>query len=95
MHGLTEFKDNGISFDTLAKRMKTSKSKVAKAISFGEKIGILRRNHNFKVVCPFDSKMDALLCLKHNFQGRLKVIDNNLVYIMCNTYSVIGSNRRL
>lgn len=93
MHGLTEFKDNGISFDTLAKRMKTSKSKVTKAISFGEKIGILRRNHNFKVVCPFDSKMDALLCLKHNFQGRLKVIDNNLVYIMCNTYSVIGSKQ--
>lgn len=26
---------------------------------------------------------------EHNFQGRLKVIDNNLVYIMCNTYSII------
>ena len=89
LHGLTEFKDNGISFDTLAKRMKTSKSKIAKAISFGEKMGILRRKHNFKVVTSFSSHKEAINCLNYNFNNRLRVLNNEVVYIMCNTYSII------
>lgn len=89
LYGLTEFKDNGISFETLAKRMKTSKSKIAKAISFGEKMGILRRKHNFKVVTSFPSHKEAINCLNYNFNNRLRVINNEVVYIMCNTYSII------
>lgn len=94
LNGLTEFSDNGISFETLSKRMKTSKSKVASAIELGEKLRLFKRNHNFKVIHSFDSKKDASLCFKHNFQGRLRVIDNNVVYVMCNTYSMLVNHGR-
>lgn len=94
LNGLTEFNDNGISFETLSKRMKTSKSKVAKAIEFGEKCGVLKRNRNFQVIHSFDSKKEAISCLKHNFKGRLKVVDNNVVYVMCNTYSLLVNHGR-
>lgn len=93
VHGLTEFNDNGISFDTLAKRMKTSKSKVAKAIELGEKLGILRRKNNFKVITSFYSHKEAIFCLTHNFTNRLRIINNDIVYILCNTYSIVGSKQ--
>ena len=68
---------------------KFTKDKVAKAISFGEKNGILRRKHNFKVVTSFSSHKEAINCLNYNFNNRLRVINNEVVYIMCNTYSII------
>lgn len=93
LHGLTEFNDNGISFNRLASKAKTSKSKITRAIELGEKVGILKRNNNFELFHSFSSKMEASHCLTHNFNGRLRVIDNNVVCIMCNTYSILGERQ--
>lgn len=90
-HGLTKFEDNGISIDTLAKRMRTSKSKVMNAIKYGQERSFFVKRNNYKLIQSFEDKNEAHSFLHHNFEGRLRVVGSDVVCVMCNTYALTGS----
>lgn len=92
--GLTEFKDNGISYSKLSKDLRMSNSDIMTIILYGMENNIFTCTHSFKPIVEFPTYALAHDFIKHHFElnGRMRIKKNGQKYIIslicANMYSI-------
>jgi len=94
--GLTDFKDNGISYRKLSKDLKISNSEIVTLIRYGKENFIFTCAHSFKPILEFQTYDLAHDFMAHNFERnrRMRIRKNGQIYnislICANQFKIDG-----
>lgn len=84
--GYTDFKDNGISYNYLAKKMNIGLNKVSYVIKYAQKNHIIVKHKNIKQYLYIKGQAKMYVSMREN--NKYFATNNNVYFISCNTYSL-------
>lgn len=88
--GIKEFTDNGVSYNTLSKRMGVGLNKTSEAIKYGVEKGLFVKNNNIKLYEKTNGFAQIIIETSKSNNLFTTHRNNNVYIYKCNTYSIIG-----